>query len=81
MDGSEIQRRQPTAMEMLDRLTREVKDPAAAIELGRQIVELDTKREELVQARERFEWEKGERAARVAFSEAFLEFKRRLPGS
>jgi hypothetical protein len=66
-------------MELLAELSRKVSDPQAAIAIAQQIVELETKREEFLQNLERFEWEKLDREARVAFAEAFQQFKQDAP--
>jgi len=78
MTDTAIQRA-PSGMELLDRLSRNVTDPQAAIEIARQVVELETKREEFLQNRERFEWEKLDREARVEFAKAFKTFKDDAP--
>ena len=70
---------QPTGMQLLGELSRKVSDPTAAVELAKQIVELQTKQESLRQSYERFEWEKLDREARVAFSQAFEQFKADAP--
>lgn len=69
----------PSGMDLLADLSRKVSDPAAAIEIARQIVELEIKREAFLQDRERFEWQKLDREARVAFAEAFQRFKEDAP--
>ena len=66
-------------MELLAELSRKISDPQAAIEIAKQIVELETKREAFLQSRERFEWEKLDREARVAFAESFQKFKEDAP--
>jgi hypothetical protein len=71
--------RTPTGMELLAELSRKVSDPQAAIAIAQQIVELETKREAFLQDRERFEWEKLDREARVAFAESFQKFKQDAP--
>lgn len=71
--------RNPTGMEMLDRLSRSVNDPAAAVEIAKQIVALQIQQEQLRQAQERFEWEKLDREARVAYAEAIQKFKADAP--
>lgn len=70
---------QPTGMELLDRLSRTVTDPQAAVEIAKQIVDLQTRSEELRQSRDRFEWEKLDREAKVAFAQAFQKFKEEAP--
>ena len=62
--------RTPSAMELLAELSRKVSDPQAAIEIAKQIVDLEMKRESFLQNRERFEWEKLDREARVARARA-----------
>lgn len=74
----EVQR-PPSGMELLAELSRKVSDPQAAIEIARQIVALETNCEELRQSRDRFEWEKLERQAKVEFAEAFKRFKDDAP--
>jgi hypothetical protein len=69
----------PTAMDLLDRLSRSVTDPQAAVEIAKQIVDLQVRQEELRQNQERFEWEKYDRDARVAFAKAFESFKADVP--
>lgn len=64
---------------MLAELSRKVNDPQAAIEIAKQIVDLQVRQEELRQSRDRFEWEKLERESKVAFAEAFEAFKRNAP--
>ena len=76
---TDIQRAAPTGMELLAELSRKVSDPTAAVELAKQIVELQTRQETLRQSYERFEWEKLDRAAKVAFAEAFEQFKADAP--
>jgi hypothetical protein len=71
--------RAPTGMELLAELSRKVSDPQAAVELAKQIVELQTRQESLRQSYERFEWEKLDREARVEFAEAFGHFKEDAP--
>ena len=71
--------RAPTGMELLAELSRKVSDPTAAVELAKQIVELQTRQESLRQSYERFEWEKLDRQAKVAFAEAFEQFKADAP--
>jgi hypothetical protein len=66
-------------MELLAELSRKVSDPQAAMEIARQIVELETKWEEMRQSRDRFEWEKLDRQAKVEFAEAFKKFKDDAP--
>jgi len=68
-----------SGMELLAELSRKVNDPQAAIEIAKQIVELETKWEEMRQSRDRFEWEKLDRQAKVAFAEAFKKFKDDAP--
>lgn len=69
----------PSAMDLLGELSRSVKDPQAAIEIAKQIVELEIKREAFLQDRERFEWQKLDREARVSFAQAFEKFKADAP--
>lgn len=69
----------PSGMDLLAELSRKVSDPQAAIEIAKQIVELETKWEALHQNRDRFEWEKLERQAKVSFAEAFKKFKDDAP--
>jgi len=69
----------PSGMDLLAELSRKVSDPQAAIELAKQIVELETKREAFLQDRERFEWQKLDREARVAFAASFQTFKESAP--
>jgi len=78
MTDTAIQRA-PTGMELLAELTRKNSDPAAAVELAKQIVELQTRQETLRQSYERFEWEKLDREAKVAFAQAFEQFKTDAP--
>jgi hypothetical protein len=66
-------------MELLAKLSNSVSDPQAAVEIAKQIVELQTRQEELRQKSERFEWEKLDRQARVAYAEAFERFKANAP--
>jgi ERF superfamily len=75
----ELATRQPTGMELLAELSRKVSDPQAAIEIARQVVELQTRTEELRQSRDRFDWEKLDREAKVAFAVAFKAFKDEAP--
>ena len=79
MTDTAIQRAAPTGMELLAELSRKVSDPQAAVELAKQIVELQTKQEGLRQSYERFEWEKLDREAKVAFAQAFEQFKADAP--
>jgi hypothetical protein len=74
-----IQRTQPNGMELLADMARNIRDPQAAIEIARQIVALQVQQEQLRQAQERFDWEKQDRKARVAFAEAFEKFKADAP--
>lgn len=81
-----IQRSAPSGMELLAEALRNESDPLARVELGKQIVALqsaalnvDVEREKLRQARERFDWEKLDREAKVAFTQAFEDFKREAP--
>jgi hypothetical protein len=69
----------PAGMELLAELSRKVNDPQAAIEIARQIVELEIRHEAFLQDRERFEWQKLDREARVAFTQAFQTFKESVP--
>jgi hypothetical protein len=71
--------RSPTGMELLAELSRKTSDPQAAIEIAKQIVELQTRQESLRQSYERFEWEKLDREAKVAFAQAFKQFKEDAP--
>ena len=71
--------RTPTGMELLAGLAHKISDPAAAVELAKQIVELQTRQETLRQSYERFEWEKLDREAKVAFAQAFEQFKADAP--
>lgn len=86
MTDNAIQRSAPSGMELLAEALRNESDPQARIELGKQIVALqsaalnvDVEREKLRQARERFDWEKLDREAKVAFTQAFEDFKRDAP--
>ena len=79
MADTALQRAAPTGMELLAELSRKVSDPQAAVELAKQIVELQTRQESLRQSHERFEWEKLDREAKVAFAEAFGQFKADAP--
>ena len=79
MSDTSITRTAPSGMELLAELSRKVSDPQAAIAIAQQIVELETKREAFLQNRERFEWEKLDRDAKVAFAEAFQKFKEDAP--
>ena len=74
-----IIQRAPTGMELLAELSRKTSDPQAAIEIAKQIVELQTRQETLWQSYERFEWEKLDREAKVAFAKAFSQFKADAP--
>lgn len=76
---SEIQLARPSGMDLLAELSRKVNDPQAAIEIAKQIVELETRWEGLRQSRDRFDWEKLEREAKVAFADAFKRFKDEAP--
>lgn len=69
----------PSGMDLLAELSRKVNDPQAAIEIAKQIVELETRWEGLRQSRDRFDWEKLEREAKVAFAESFKKFKDEAP--
>jgi ERF superfamily len=69
----------PSGMQLLAEMARKTSDPQAAIELAKQIVELETKREAFLQDRERFEWQKLDREARVAFAASFQKFKEDAP--
>jgi hypothetical protein len=60
-------------------LVNKTTDPQAAMEIAKQVVALQTQQESLRQSYERFEWEKLDRQARVAFAEAFEQFKRDAP--
>jgi len=79
MSDTSLQRTHPTGMELLAKLSSSVNDPQAAVEIAKQIVELQTRQEELRQKAERFEWEKLDRQARVAYAEAFERFKANCP--
>ena len=86
MTDSAIQRSVPAGMEFLAEAYRTETDASVKIELGKQIVALqsaalnvDIERERLRQARERFDWEKLDREARVAYTEAFERFKADAP--
>ena len=79
MMSDAIIQRAPTGMELLAELSRKVSDPTAAVELAKQIVELQTRQEQLRQSYERFEWEKLDREAKVAFAQAFEQFKADAP--
>lgn len=68
-----------SGIELLDRLARQVTDPQAAIEIARQVVELETRWETLRQSRDKFEWDKLERESKVAFAQAFKAFKDKAP--
>lgn len=76
---TELTTQRPSGMDLLAELSRKISDPQAAIEIAKQIVELETKWEEMRQSRDRFEWEKLDRQAKVAFSEAFKKFKDDAP--
>ena len=79
MNDTAIQRTAPTGMELLAELSRKVSDPTAAVELAKQIVELQTRQEGLRQSYARFEWEKLDRQAKVSFAQAFEQFKAQAP--
>jgi hypothetical protein len=69
-----------SGMELLAEMARrEGLDSQSAVEIARQIVELETGMETLRQSRDRFEWEKLDRQAKVAFAEAFKVFKDDAP--
>jgi hypothetical protein len=76
---NELAVQRPSGMDLLAELSRKVNDPQAAIEIAKQIVELETKWETLRQNRDRFEWEKLDREAKVAFAIAFKKFKDDAP--
>lgn len=76
---TEIVKSQPSGMELLAELSRKVNDPQAAVEIAKQIVDLQVQMETLRQSRDRFDWEKLDREAKVAFAEAFEKFKRDAP--
>jgi len=78
-DKSQLATRTPTGMELLAELSRKVTDPQAAVELAKQVVELQTRQESLRQSYERFEWEKLDRQAKVEFAKAFEQFKADVP--
>lgn len=82
MTDTALQVTTPSGMELLAEALRNEPDAQARIELGKQIVALqsaalnvDVEREKLRQARERFDWEKLDREAKVAFTQAFEQFK------
>jgi hypothetical protein len=77
--SNEIQIAPPSGMALLAELSRKITDPQAAVEIARQIVELQTRDETLRQSRERFDWEKLDREAKVAFASAFKRFKDSVP--
>ena len=79
MADTALQLAAPTGMELLAELSRKVSDPQAAIAIAQQIVELEIKREAFLQDRERFEWQKLDREAKVAFAQAFEQFKQDAP--
>lgn len=79
MSDTTLATQRPSGMELLAELSRKVNDPQAAMEIAKQIVELETKWETLRQGRDRFEWEKLERQAKVAFAESFSSFKEAVP--
>jgi hypothetical protein len=70
---------QPSGMELLAELARRNNDPQAAIEIAKQIVDLQVRQEELRQSRDRFDWEKLERESKVAYTQAFERFKAACP--
>lgn len=74
---SEITRVDPIAA--LTQLCRDETDPQARIALSSQLADLFVKVEELRQNQERFEWEKQERNAKIAYAKAFAEFKAKVP--
>lgn len=69
----------PSAKELLTEMARKATDPQTALEIAKQVVELEVRFAELEQSRDRFEWEKLERQAKVAFAEAFNKFKDNAP--
>jgi hypothetical protein len=77
--STDIERVQPTGMEILAQLARTNSDPAFAMEIGRQIVQLQSSMNELEQSKEKFAWERAEREAKRAFSEAITQFKENVP--
>lgn len=77
--STELAARQPSGMELLAELSRKTSDPQAAIEIAKQIVDLETRWEEMRQSRDRFEWEKLERQAKVSFAVSFKKFKEDAP--
>lgn len=77
--NSELAVGRPSGMELLAELSRKVSDPQAAIEIAKQIVDLETRWEEMRQSAARFEWEKLDRNAKVAFAVAFKKFKDDAP--
>ena len=77
--STELATHRTTGMELLAEIARKNSDPQAAIEIAKQIVELQIKQESLKQNAERFEWEKLDRQARVAYAEAFERFKANAP--
>lgn len=77
--ATELLVQRPSGMEVLTELARKTNDPQAAIEIAKQVVELETRWETLRQSRDRFEWEKLDRESKVAFAEAFKRFKDDAP--
>ena len=77
--GTSIQKPASTGMELLSKLVEKNTDPQAAIEIAKQIVCLQVQQESLRQSQDRFDWEKQDRQARVAFSEAIERFKANAP--
>ncbi len=63
----------------LAQLCREETDPQTKVALSAQLADLYVKVETLRQSQERFEWEKQERQSKIAFSQAFAEFKKNVP--
>lgn len=70
MSDTSIQKREPSGMELLAELARNTRDPQAAIEIAKQITELQIQQEKLSQAHERFEWEKQDRQDETDFGKA-----------
>lgn len=79
MSDTQLATQRHSGMDILADLSRKVSDPQAAIEIAKQVVELQTRMEALNQSRDRFEWEKLDRQAKVAFAESFKKFKDDAP--
>lgn len=77
--AAELTAPHPSGMALLAEMSRKVTDPQAAIEIAKQIVDLETKWEQMRQSRDRFDWEKLDREAKVEFAEAFKKFKDDAP--